>query len=94
MQLPGPRIADPAIRSQRGIPKMTRPIRKKKKGSIERSESFDEFLAKEGLLAETEDAAIKEILADQSIPRRQDLKQMRKENSEVLLTLALKPDDH
>ncbi len=26
---------------------------------------FDEFLAKEGLLAETEDAAIKEIIADQ-----------------------------
>ena len=26
---------------------------------------FDEFLAKDGLLAETEDAAIKEIIADQ-----------------------------
>ena len=43
--------------------KMT--ARKKKKGSIDRSESFDEFLAREGLLAETEDAAIKEIIADQ-----------------------------
>ena len=40
-------------------------IRKKKKGSIDRSESFDEFLAREGLLAETEAAAIKEIIADQ-----------------------------
>ncbi len=40
-------------------------VRQKKKGSIDRSESFDEFLAKEGLLAETEDAAIKEIIADQ-----------------------------
>ncbi len=40
-------------------------IRKRKNGSIDRSESFDEFLAKDGLLAETEDAAIKEIIADQ-----------------------------
>jgi antitoxin HicB len=38
---------------------------KKTKGSIDRSETFDEFLAKQGLLAETEDAAIKEIIADQ-----------------------------
>jgi len=38
---------------------------KRKKGSIDHSESFDEFLAKDGLLAETEDAAIKEIIADQ-----------------------------
>jgi antitoxin HicB len=38
---------------------------KKKKGSIDRSETFDEFLAEQGLLAETEDAAIKEIIADQ-----------------------------
>jgi antitoxin HicB len=37
----------------------------KGKGSIDRSETFDEFLAEEGLLAETEDAAIKEIIADQ-----------------------------
>lgn len=37
----------------------------KQKGSIDRTESFDEFLATEGLLAETEDAAIKEIIADQ-----------------------------
>ena len=34
-----------------------------RKGSIDLSEPFDEFLAKEGLLAETEDAAIKEIVA-------------------------------
>ena len=38
---------------------------RKKKGKIDRSESFDEFLAKDGLLAETEDAALKEIIADQ-----------------------------
>jgi antitoxin HicB len=37
----------------------------KKKGTVDRSESFDEFLAKDGLLAETEDAAVKEIIADQ-----------------------------
>jgi antitoxin HicB len=37
----------------------------KAKGSIDRSETFDQFLAEEGLLAETEDAAIKEIIADQ-----------------------------
>ena len=35
------------------------------KGRIDRSETFDEFLAKDGILAETEDAAIKEIIADQ-----------------------------
>jgi antitoxin HicB len=38
---------------------------KKAKGSIDRSETFDEFLEKDGLLAETEDAAVKEIIADQ-----------------------------
>ena len=38
---------------------------KARKGSIDRSETFDEFLEKEGLLAETEDIAIKEIIADQ-----------------------------
>ena len=39
--------------------------RLKGKGHIDRSETFDEFLAKDGILAETEDAAIKEIIADQ-----------------------------
>jgi hypothetical protein len=38
---------------------------KKKKGFIDRSETFDEFLEKEGLLGEAEDAALKEIIADQ-----------------------------
>jgi hypothetical protein len=38
---------------------------KKRKGKIDRSESFDQFLARDGLLAETEDAALKEIIADQ-----------------------------
>ncbi|MCL4712867.1 MAG: XRE family transcriptional regulator [Pseudorhodoplanes sp.] len=38
---------------------------KKKKGYIDRSESFDEFLEKDGLLSEAQDAAIKEIIADQ-----------------------------
>jgi hypothetical protein len=33
-------------------------------GHIDRSETFDEFLAKDGLLAETEQSAIKEIIAD------------------------------
>lgn len=45
---------------------MTKKAAKKKmKGHVDRSESFDGFLAKDGLLAETEDAAIKEIIADQ-----------------------------
>lgn len=44
---------------------MKKATRRKKKGTIDRSESFDAFLAKDGLLAETEDAAIKEIIADQ-----------------------------
>ncbi len=34
---------------------------KKKKGKIDRTETFDEFLAKDGILAEIEDAALKEI---------------------------------
>jgi antitoxin HicB len=38
---------------------------RKNKGYVDRSESFDDFLAKDNLLAETEDAAIKEIVADQ-----------------------------
>jgi ribosome-binding protein aMBF1 (putative translation factor) len=37
----------------------------KRKGSVDRSETFDDFLAKDGLLAEAEDSAIKEIIADQ-----------------------------
>jgi len=46
-----------------------------KKSHIDRSETFDEFLDKEGLLAETEDAALKEIIADQltAAMRRQKL---------------------
>jgi hypothetical protein len=39
--------------------------KQKRKGHIDRGETFDEFLAKDGILAETEDAAIKEIIADQ-----------------------------
>ncbi len=31
--------------------------KQKRKGHIDRSETFDEFLAKDGILAETEDAA-------------------------------------
>jgi len=38
---------------------------KAKRGYVDRTETFDEFLAKDGLLAETEDAALKEIIADQ-----------------------------
>jgi antitoxin HicB len=37
----------------------------KKKGFVDRSETFDDFLEQDGLLAETEDAAIKQIIADQ-----------------------------
>ncbi len=45
---------------------MKKPTSKqKKKAAIDRRESCDDFLAKDGLLAETEDAAIKEIIADQ-----------------------------
>ncbi|WP_348259938.1 Fis family transcriptional regulator [Mesorhizobium sp. STM 4661] len=35
------------------------------KGHIARDETLDEFLAKEGMLAETEELALKEIIADQ-----------------------------
>jgi antitoxin HicB len=40
-------------------------VMNRNEGHIDRSETFDEFLAKDGILAETEDAAIKEIIADQ-----------------------------
>jgi len=38
---------------------------KRTRGRIDRSEAFDEFLDKDGLLAETEDAALKAVIADQ-----------------------------
>jgi antitoxin HicB len=38
---------------------------KKKKGYVDRTETFDELLDKEGLLEECEDAALKQIIADQ-----------------------------
>jgi antitoxin HicB len=50
--------------------------KKLRKGSIDHSETFDGFLADEGMLAETEDAAIKEIIADQ-IKAALDKQQMR-----------------
>lgn len=36
-----------------------------RKGHIAPNESFDEFLAQQGILAETEELALKEIIADQ-----------------------------
>jgi hypothetical protein len=44
---------------------MKKKTKVRKKGAIDRSETFDQFLASEDLLGETEDAAIKEIIADQ-----------------------------
>jgi hypothetical protein len=44
---------------------MKKPAIKKKKGFVDRNGAFDEFLARDGLLAEAEDLAIKEIIADQ-----------------------------
>lgn len=38
---------------------------KNKKGSIARDETFDEFLNEEGLLAQAEETAIKELIAEQ-----------------------------
>ena len=35
------------------------------KGRIDHSETFDEFLAGDGLLAETEETALKQVIADQ-----------------------------
>ena len=40
-------------------------MEKSKKGGIARDETFDEFLNKEGLLAETEELAVKELIAEQ-----------------------------
>ncbi|MBI2719446.1 MAG: XRE family transcriptional regulator [Rhizobiales bacterium] len=36
-----------------------------RKGKIARDETFDDFLGEEGLLAETEELAIKELIAEQ-----------------------------
>ncbi len=36
-----------------------------RKGSVARDETFDDFLSQEGLLAETEELAIKELIAEQ-----------------------------
>ena len=38
---------------------------KRKKGRIDRTETLDAFLARDGLLAATEEAALKQIIADQ-----------------------------
>jgi hypothetical protein len=38
--------------------------KKQRRSWVDDNESFDAFLAKQGLLGETEDAAIKEIIAD------------------------------
>jgi antitoxin HicB len=46
---------------------MNKRMNTKRKGHIDRSETFDEFLAKDGLLAETADVALKEVIADQII---------------------------
>ena len=37
----------------------------RRKGRIDRTETFDEFLAGQGILAETEEAALKQVIADQ-----------------------------
>jgi antitoxin HicB len=37
----------------------------RKKGHVARDETFDDFLAREGMLAEAEELALKEIIADQ-----------------------------
>jgi hypothetical protein len=44
--------------------------RAKKAGRNDRSETFDGFLAKDGLLRQTGNAAIEEIIADQARQRR------------------------
>ena len=36
-----------------------------KKGYIDRTETFDEFLTKDGLFEETEELALKQVIADQ-----------------------------
>jgi hypothetical protein len=48
--------------------------RERKRGHIDRSETFGEFLAKDGLLAETEEAAPKEIAAGKN--KRKDWNQV------------------
>lgn len=40
-------------------------MEKSRKGSVARDETFDDFLSQEELLAETEELAIKELIAEQ-----------------------------
>jgi DNA-directed RNA polymerase beta subunit len=42
-------------------------MKKTKKGSIARDETFDAFLSQQGLLAEVEELAIKELIAEQIV---------------------------
>lgn len=42
-------------------------MEKSKRGSIARGETFDEFLNQQGLLAEAEELAIKELIAEQIV---------------------------
>ena len=42
-------------------------MEKNKKGSIARDETFDDFLSQQGLLAEAEELAIKELIAEQIV---------------------------
>jgi adenine-specific DNA methylase len=37
----------------------------RKKGHVDRSETFDDFFAGQGILAETEEAALKQVISDQ-----------------------------
>lgn len=40
-------------------------MEKSRKGNVARDETFDDFLSQEGLLAEAEELAIKELIAEQ-----------------------------
>ena len=57
-----------------------------KKGYIDRVESFDEFLAADGLLEETEELALKQVIADQVLAAMQANSFTKKQMAERMHT--------
>ena len=62
---PGPGNAKRQLASIRELDGRNRP-----KGHVARDETFDDFLAEQGLLADAEERAIKELIAKQASGRK------------------------
>jgi hypothetical protein len=65
-KMPAPELAR-ALKHNFGDRRMKKAKKTLRKGYVGWTETFDEFLSKDGLLAETEEAALKEIIADEIV---------------------------